>query len=536
MKLHEALARVVAGYGVDTLFGVLGDGNMFFADSFVRECGGHYSPASHEAGAVGMAQGYAARGERLGVATITHGPGLANAFTSIVNGVLGRTPVVVIAGETPESWRHDPQNIDQREIVKAAGAQIIESRVADDAPHDLANAIQLAIRESKTVVFSVPSDLMWATVDDIGPSIANVDMPAQFLPTPIVLEELASIVANAQRPIVLVGKGVRTNDRGAILSLAERVGAPLATTLRAKGAFHAKDACIGIFGTLSTSAALDVIAASDAVIAFGSSLNYLTTDRGALLADKRVVRVDTAPDPQSAPFVSPLNVTGDAGSVARALVDLLDDADIPPRSFRSSSVVATSLEPARHSNDTGKDVRLDITDAMLAINEAMPKERTLVTDGGRFMRSALRNIEAASPEAFVFAMSFHSVGTGMPAAIGAGMTTSDPVLFITGDGGFMMSGVSELYGAVREGLDLVVVICNDGGYGAEYVQFTNRELDPAISLIEWPEFAAMAIAMGCSSMTVHDSDDLARACEMIAERSGPLVIDLRLDPSAISIT
>lgn len=536
MKLHEALARVVRAQGVDTIFGVLGDGNLFFADSFVRAQAGRYCPAAHEAGATQMAVGYASRSGRVGVATTTHGPGLTNAFSSIVTGVRSRVPLVLIVGDTPETARYSPQNIDQREVIKATGAIPVEARVADQAVHDLVRAFDKARRDMLPVVFSVPSDLMWADVAEFEPPSPSPRQAVTCLPPPAVLEDVAAILSSAKRPIVVAGRGVPAADRGSVRALADRIGAPLGTTLLGKGTFSAAEGCFGIFGTLSTPAALDVISASDCVIFFGASLNYLTTDRGRLLTGKRVIRVDINPDPETAPFVtSPVNVTGDAGSVARALLALLDEAEIPPTTFRDSPVVAQSLKSGGHHGDSRarSDEYIDIDIAMRALNDALPARRTLVTDGGRFMRSALRIIDVPSPEAYVFATSFHCVGMGMPAAIGACLATDDPVLLVTGDGGFMMGGVAELHAAVREGLDLVVAICNDGGYGAEYAQLRNRGMDPAISLIPWPDFAEVSAAIGCASMTVRTRKDLTQACDMITQRDRPVVLDLRLDPEFV---
>lgn len=100
----------------------------------------------------------------------------------------------------------------------------------------------------------------------------------------------------------------------------------------------------------------------------------------------------------------------------------------------------------------------------------------------------------------------------------------------------MLGGLTEFNTAVRERLDLIVIVCNDGGYGAEYVQFERKAMDPSIALLNWPDFApvAIAIALGGDGLTVRNEADLQRAFGAIAKRDKPLLIDLKLDPKSLS--
>ena len=113
-RVHQVLARGIADLGVGTLFGLMGDGNLWLIDSFVKEQGGTYVGATHEANAVLMASGFAQRSGGIGVATVTHGPGLTNTVTALTDAARARIPMVVIAGDTPAEMRG---------AAAAAGAQ-----------------------------------------------------------------------------------------------------------------------------------------------------------------------------------------------------------------------------------------------------------------------------------------------------------------------------------------------------------------------------------------------------------------------------
>ena len=91
LKVHQALARALAENGVDTIFGLMGDGNMFMCDTFARDYDGTFVAAAHESGAALMALGYAAVSGKIGVCSVTHGPGLVNTMTALVQGDRRRT-------------------------------------------------------------------------------------------------------------------------------------------------------------------------------------------------------------------------------------------------------------------------------------------------------------------------------------------------------------------------------------------------------------------------------------------------------------
>ena len=130
MFVHEAMANALAASGVDTMFGLIGDANLFFTNAFVEAEGGRYISAVHEASAVMMAQGYALRSGRLGVATVTQGPGLTNTATALIDTVRNNVPLVLITGDTAPSNTHNQQSLDQALFVEATGAGYVHVRPA----------------------------------------------------------------------------------------------------------------------------------------------------------------------------------------------------------------------------------------------------------------------------------------------------------------------------------------------------------------------------------------------------------------------
>lgn len=530
MRLHEAIAKSLVAQGVDTVFGVMGDGNLFVADSFVREAGGRFIAASHEANAVHMAHGYAVLSSRVGVATVTHGPGLTNTVTALVQAVKAGVGLVLLCGDTDSRDRYGPQVIAQRELVLPTGAGFEQVRAADTALEDLATALRRAQVESRPVVLNLPAELVHA---DIGYTAHRGQLPTR--PAPVVdedqLDVAVGILASAQRPLVLAGRGAL--GAGEQLSaFAERVGAPVATTLGAKDLFHGDAGNLGIFGTLASAAALEVIGQADCVFAFGASLNPYTTVSGSLLAGKRVIHCDTEPEGIGRFSTVDAAVVGDAGEVARTVVTWLDKADVPPSSFRRRVPAGELRDREEIAPGAAGGTGVDIRTALRAIDGVVSSDRTFVTDAGRYLAVAWPEIHVERPEHFLFTVSFGAIGTGVGSAIGAAVgRPGHPVLLVCGDGGLMLGGLAELATARRLGLDLIVVVCNDGAYGAEHVQLVNAGRSPGLTEFAWPSFAALATAMGFEAVTVGSAGELPAALERIRTRSGPVLVDVVLDPA-----
>lgn len=536
MEIHAILARELARHGGGTMFGVTGEANVFMADRFVRTERGRYVAAASEMGAVVMAKGYAAVSGRLGIATVTHGPGLTNAMTALVDGVREGTPLVLVAGDTAIVDSGNIQNIDQRQVVLAAGAGFEQLRSPATVSQDTAVACRRALAERRPVVLNVPADFMFSECDCDDQLTAAAPAPAPG-PAAAAVDEAVGVIASARRPIPLAGRGgIAPEARAALLALAERAGAPVATTLKGKDLFRGEEFDLGIFGTLSHPVAAEVIAQSDCIIAFGASLNGWTTARGAYLDGKRVVQCDLDARQLNSRARIDVGIAGDAAAVADAIRHRLDEVDLPPAGFRSSrlrdqlaGLAAVGGRARRADGPPGLGESLD------ALNAAAPRDRILVLDSGRFVFAAFSRLHVEHPAWFVPTVGFGAIGLGMGHAVGAACAGSGrPVLLVAGDGGFMLGGLAEFNTAVRYGLDVIVAICNDGSYGAEEAFMRERSADPAIARFRWPGFADVAASLGGHGVTVSTAGDLQDLATIIAGRTGPLLLDIRLDPDTIN--
>ncbi|MQY41992.1 thiamine pyrophosphate-binding protein [Epibacterium sp. SM1969] len=529
---YQSIARALRDHKVDTLFGLMGDANLFFADSFVRDFGGTFVPAAYEGSSVLMAFAYAHISGKVGVATVTHGPALTNCVTALTEGVRGNIPMVLLAGDTPASNPRHLQSIDQREVVKSTGAGFVQVRLPETASKDFAQAIYRAQVEKRPIVLNMPADYMWEKTTHSTVGYTHFETPA-YAPEGDVLDEAVGMIASAKRPMILAGAGA-CDARDSIIKLADRLEAPLATTLKAKGLFNDHPYNLDIFGTLSTPATYDAISKADCIICFGTALHEFTTDRGKLIEGKRVVQIDNKGKAIGLSVHPDAALVADAALTADNFVFWLNEAEIQPSGFTRELDSAELTQHEPHKSRSFAPGTVDYVPAIELLEQTLPENRIVVTDGGRFMTEVWCRISVSDPQSFIPTANFGSIGLGLQEAIGAGVADrSRPVVLFTGDGGFMMGGINEFNTAVRLGLDLIIIVCNDAAYGAEHIQFLDREMDPELTTFEWPSFAAVATALGGTGIEVRSIEELEAATAQLSDRKGPVLIELHLDPNDV---
>ncbi|SMH51645.1 thiamine pyrophosphate-binding protein [Mesorhizobium australicum] len=531
IKVYEALARALAQAEVGALFGVTGDANVYLIDCFVRAHAGSFVAAANENGAALMALGYASVSGKVGFATVTHGPAVTNTLTALAEGVKAGTPMVLICGDTIYGDRQNLQNIAQRDLIVATGAGFEQLHRPETAVDDLARAIRRAQAERRPVAFNCPADLMWRPVEaDLPPMLASMAKPV-VVPSVEDLENAVGIIATARRPIVLAGRdAIDDASRVAMLRLAERIDAPVATTLRARSLFRDADHNLGIMGTLSTPKAVDAIMASDCILAFGAGLNFHTTSDGGFVKGKRIVQVAADAAGIGRGHAPDVGLVGSVAEAVDGIIRWLDEAEIAPSGFRGE-LPATGLAAYPPTTPAeGEGGPLDYVDMLPRLDAILPADRVLVTDAGRHMIRAMQYLDVESPRLYVQTASFGSIGLGLPQAIGAAVAEPRrPVVLTIGDGGFMLGGLGEFNTAVRHRTDLIVILCNDNCYGAEYAQLRDKQMDPSISRFDWPDFAPIADALGGQGVIVRSAADLDTVREAIEHRDRPLLIELKLD-------
>src|SRR4051794_25950017 len=315
MNVAEVVGATLAGLGADRVFGVVGSGNFHVTNALVA-AGARFVATRHEAGAAVAADAYARVSGRPGVVTVHQGCGLTNAMTGIAEAAKSRTPMIVLAAEATAPRSNF--RVDQDALAVAVGATSRRVRGADTVVEDTAGAWQLAVGERRTVVLNLPLEVQAApALPSEPPTFAR---PRPTAPTAPSVAALAGLLADADRPVFIAGRGA-LHARAELTELAAACGALLATSAVAKGLFAGDPWSLDVSGGFATPVAAELITAADVVVAWGSSLNMWTTRHGALISPAAtVVQVDLDPDALGAHHRVDVGIVADVAECARALL------------------------------------------------------------------------------------------------------------------------------------------------------------------------------------------------------------------------
>lgn len=535
MKVSEAIGAMLAGCGVEVFFGLVGSGNFAVVNA-LREAGAKFYSSRHECAAIMMADGYARVSGKVGICSVHQGPGFTNTLTGLVEAAKSRTPLVLLAADTPAATLWSNFKIDQGVFATTSGAIAERVRSPKTAAADTARALRRARVERRPVVLNIPTDLVEMDAPDDAPAV--LEQPTLELPRPSErsVAEAVNLLEYCERPVIVAGRGAAlAGAREALEALGERIGALMATSAVGNGLFAGNPYDVGIAGGFSSPLAAELMAEADLVLAFGASLNRWTVRHGRLFPpDARVVQVDLDEEAIGILYPVDIGVVGDTKATARALVEELERRGVGKRGFRGEGVarrIAARRWRDEPYEDRGTDEYIDPRTLSVALDDLLPQERTVATDSGHFMGYPTMYLPVPDERGFVFSQAFQSVGLGLGTAIGAAIARPDRLTVAAlGDGGALMA-LGELETAARYRLPMVVVIYNDAAYGAEVHHFgpMNRPVD----LTQFPEtdFAALAHAAGAEGITVRKSEDLAPVKEWLGQRDHPLVIDAKVNPN-----
>ncbi|MBY8858027.1 thiamine pyrophosphate-binding protein [Nocardia sp. CA2R105] len=519
----QALAEAIARTGCTHVPGLMGDGNMhlFLA---LRQQGVAIVEVRHESAAVAMAEGYRWSSGHTGICSVTHGPGLTHVATSLVVASRNRSPLVLIAAETPAGYQ-GAQTFDQEAFVTSCEATYRRMTLDEHPAAALADAIALTEGTRRPVVLGIAADLLTAPVRAADPDLARTilvddsdDLSAA--------QHLHELLTTAARPVLIAGKGA-FEAADSMRVLADRFGAALATTLPAKGLFDGHDLDLGIAGGLAHPAAERVLRRADLVIAVGASMGRSTTQSGRLFADARVIKVvDEAGKGEVLPATA-------AGAMTHLVA--LTDAEATRRPWFTPTGPSTECwqEDLRDFAPPIAPGTVDPRRAVAEISTHIPDDAIVVISNGHCSGFAAAFLGAPRHGRFFAAQGFGSIGQTLTTAIGVALgAPGRKTVVFEGDAGFMMHA-QELDTAIRSGVDLTLFILNDEALGTEYQRLRKDTDDAEAAVVPPPDLAALAEAFGgVRSATIDGENGYSAARAALAP--GLAVVDVRTSRAVLS--
>ncbi|MBM3997799.1 MAG: thiamine pyrophosphate-binding protein, partial [Planctomycetes bacterium] len=423
MTVYQAIASDIKGMGIYIVFGLMSD-DICPLIATLDAMGIEFCSARHENNGIMMAVGYAAASRKLGVAMVGRGPAMANAMHGIMAASRSGQRVLVITGDAPASSHTanrpgpDIKHYAASAVLGAAGIRTFHAGTPGSARDALAEASAYA-SAGQTGVLLIPTDILMGEVN-VSRSGPEKPLRAQLsppLPQQPSLDLALQLIDRSRTPLIIGGYGAyNAGAKEALQALAERTGALLATTLKGKDLFHGHPADIGIVGSSSTSLARACIEGSDCILAFGASLNSLTTNSGSALPPVPIIHIDTDRKNIGRWHRADVAIAGDAKAVAE---ELLARASARPadRKPHHSAELLQRIRNFSHESDfasASTQRTCDPRTLALKLDQMLPVDRHVIYDGGNFM-AVWAYISVAHPGRFTHTLDFGSIGLSLGA-------------------------------------------------------------------------------------------------------------------------
>src|ERR1700761_5283416 len=522
----EAVVAALEALGVRHVFGIVSVHNLPIYDAIARR--GTITPIAvrHEQAAAHAADGYARVTGELGVVIASTGPGTTNTMTGLFEASFASSPVLLITGQIEtgylgkaKGFLHEAER--QRPMLDSLCRRVETVRRTEDIGRAvIAVAEDIRSGRPQPGAVEIPIDQQYRRADVIVPDLRK---DVTHGPAADAVAELAEALGAAKRPVLWAGGGVVGSGAGpALVALAERLGAPVVTTVEGRGSIpEDHPLCLG---ALTTSPQVEeVVSGADLVLAVGTRFQGSSTRNWRLSFGGTLAHLDADPAVIGRNYPTALPVVGDARVGLELLLGAIDRVSTDPEHPEKAR---SAGEAARR--DARARLGEDHCQIMDAIRRHAPRESVIVRDatvpayvwGARLLpilrpRTSIRPASAA-------------IGPGLPLALGAAAGSGRPAVLIAGDGGVMLH-VGELVTAVQDDLPVGTCLFNDRGYGVlrgiQARQFDGRTT--GVDLVT-PDFPALAASMGVASARVSDPAGFESRFRAAIESGRPTLLDIDL--------
>lgn len=506
-------------------------------------CGGHLQPiwdaladtdasiidTRDERAALHAAHADADVSAGLGVALVTAGPGFTNALTGIANAHTAGSPLLVVTGypPIPQFERGALQAIPHRDMVDAVTVTDRTAHEPGRVQEYLVEAAGAALDERGPAVVEVPTDVLRGTAERVyeRPTPTGPNDPAA---APDAVDEAAAALEAADRPVAILGRGAR-EAAGELRAFVETVELPVLTTAGSKGVIpETNDYCVpGARGK--------AMGRADCLLVLGKRLDFtLGYGSPALFDDVTFVQVDVDADALRRNRTPDVAVRGTVQAVVSALSERL--ASPVGTAAWTEDLQSTHAERASRMAERKTENAAPIHPYRVcgAIERAIDDDAIVICDGGDALSFGRIAIPTANPRGYLDPGPLGCLGVGVPFAIGASQTTPDTdVVCFTGDGALGFNA-ADLETAARQDANVTIVVANNGGWNIErYDQVENydRVVGAEFGDVAYDEVAS---GFGVPGVSVSDPESLDETIEDAVETDGPVVVDVAVDPDAVS--
>jgi pyruvate dehydrogenase (quinone) len=539
--VSEALIGRLADWGVDTVFGLPGDGINGIMEGLRRQQDRvRFVLVHHEEAAAFMATGYAKATGRMGVCLATSGPGGIHLLNGRYDAKRDHVPVLAITGMQETSvlgtGYQQEVNLDKLYEDVAEYDQMIYNPA--QLPTVVDNAVRIAYARRGVTHLTVPNDIQ---VADAGadpwphvaparpPQTAPVMLSAPGQPSEQDLLRVASLLADGSKIAILAGAGAR-HARKELLEVAETLAAPIVKTLSGKDTVPDDSPyTTGGIGLLGTKPSEDLMEEIDTLLMVGTNFPY--TKHLPEPGQVRVAQIEADPVRAGARIPTEVPVVGDAKLALQGLLPLLK----PRTDTRFLQKYQKAMGKWRENMTALQNPKRDPIAPQYVVSvldELAANDSVLTCDSGTIATWAARHWHIRGGREFFLSGNLASMAPGMPYAIGIQHAMPGrQVIAYVGDGGFAML-MAEFITAIKHQLPVKIVINNNNSLGQilweqmvlGYPEYGVRQPEPFV------DYAALATANGALGLKVERARDVHKAVQRALSHNGPALVDVNVNP------
>jgi len=537
----QSLVKALENAGVDVMFGIPG-GAILPAYDPIYDSKIRHILVRHEQGAGHAATGYAQATGKVGVCIATSGPGATNLVTPIADAQMDSVPIVAITGQVPGPAIGT--DAFQEADIRGITMPITKHNYLVTDPAEIPRAIAEAFHIASTgrpgpVLVDIAKDALQKMTDFNYPKTVQMSGYApKMSPDAKAVAEAASLIAQSKKPVFYVGGGViKANAHRELLHLAELVGAPVVTTLMARGAFpDSHHLHLGMPGMHGTVAAVTALQKADLLITLGARFDDRVTGKLSTFAvHARVIHADIDPAEIGKNRFADVPLVGDVGETMRALVPALKTE------FTKQKPDLTEwwrqMGGLRAKYPVGYDVpangEVSPQQVIQRIGEIAGPDSIYVAGVGQHQMWASQFIKYENPRTWLNSGGAGTMGYAVPAAMGAKVGAPDKTVWaIDGDGCFQMTN-QELVTCALNNIPIKVAIINNESLGMvrqwQTLFYNERYSNTSLESKRIPDFVKLSDAMGCVGLRCESPADIDKTIkEAMAINDAPVVVDFRV--------
>jgi acetolactate synthase I/II/III large subunit len=551
----QALVMALERVGVDVVFGIPGGAVLPAYDPLLDSSQIRHILVRHEQGAGHAATGYAQATGRTGVCMATSGPGATNLVTPLADAYMDSVPVVAITGQIASNLIGTDGF--QEADISGITYPVTKHNFLVTKPEDIARTVAEAFHLASTgrpgpVLVDIAKDAMQATTDFTWP--VPFDLPGYHpvtRPHSRQVREAARMIAEAKRPVLYVGGGViKAGAAQELKALAELTGAPVVTTLMARGAFpDSHPLHLGMPGMHGTVAAVGALQKSDLLVALGARFDDRVTGKlDSFAPDALIVHADIDPAEISKNRRADVPIVGDCKEVIADLIAAVQtDHDHGIEGNYAEWWI--QLKQWRSKYPLGYDEPGDGSLAPQYVIERIGKlagpEAIYLAGVGQHQMWAAQFIGYENPRTWINSGGAGTMGFAVPAAMGAKVGMPEATVWaIDGDGCFQMTN-QELATCTIEGIPVKIAIINNGSlgmvrqwqtlfYNERYSNTNLGDRKTELRGTRVPDFVKLAEAYGCIGLRCERKEDVDAVIEQaMAVNDQPVVIDFIVHKDAM---